>query len=297
MVLVPYTINPYLPKLRATAVRRIREHGVSVRQMARNVGVAPSTVTRWLRRAPVLAMVNELPTRSSRPRSCPHATPDSIVERILVLRRTYGRCAEVVHAMLVREGITVSLSTVKRILLRHGMIRQRSPWKHWHQSGERPKAEKPGDLVEMDSIHVWLRGHYVSFIMTVLDCFSRWAFARAMPRLGCPASARILFAAQKQSGVAFRTVQSDHGTEFTGFFTMRLHKAGIQHRHIRVRKPNDNAHIERFNRTLQEELADDLNRFGHNVQRLNHTLIRYLTYYNEQRPHLGLGCSTPVEVL
>jgi transposase InsO family protein len=219
------------------------------------------------------------------------------VERILVLRRTYGRCAEVVHAMLLREGVTVSLSTVKRVLLRHGMIRQRSPYKRWHQSGERPKVEKPGDLVEIDSIHVWQRGHYVSFIIAALDCFSRWAYARVLPGLACPASARILFAAQKASGVQFQTVQSDHGPEFTSFFTMRLNKAGIQHRHIRVRKPNDNAHIERFNRTLQEDLAGDLQRFGHNVQRLNHTVIRYLDYYNEQRPHLGLGCSTPAEVL
>ena len=279
------------------AVRRIRERGIGVRQMARNVGVAPSTVSRWMQQAPATESVNEIPTRSSRPHSCPHATPDSIVKRILVLRRTYGRCSEVIHAMLQREGITVSLSTVKRVLMRHGMIRRRSPHKPWYQSGERPIAEKPGDLVEMDSIHVYLRGHYVSFIMTVLDCFSRWAFARAMPRLGCPATARILFAAQKQSGFAFRTVQSDHGSEFQSFFTGRLNTAGIRHRHIRVRKPNDNAHIERFNRTLQEELSDELNRFGHNVQRLNHSLIRYLTYYNEQRPHLGLGCSTPAEVL
>lgn len=270
---------------------------MGVRQMARNVGVAPSTVSRWMRRAPVMTQATEIPTLSSRPHHHPNALPYETVQRIRAIRLERHRCAEVVHAQLAREGTIVSLSTVKRVLWRQGLIRTRSPFKYWHQSGMRPPAEKPGDLVEMDSIHIFLRGRYMSFIIVALDTFSRWAFARVHPRLTSPGSARILFAAQKAASVPFRTVQSDHGPEFRGFFTRRLHKAGIRHRHIRVRKPNDNAHIERFNRTIQEDMAGEIRRFGHNVQWLNHAVIEYLRYYNEQRPHLGLGCSTPLEVL
>ncbi len=51
------------------------------------------------------------------------------------------------------------------------------------------------------------------------------------------------------------------------------------------------------NRTIQEDLAEELRRFPHNVQRLNRVIIPYLTYYNEQRPHLGLERLTPSEVL
>ncbi len=297
MVAVPYSVNPFLPRLRALAVRRVRESGAGVRQTARHVGVAPSTVSRWMRKAPAAVLATTIPTQSSRPHSCPHATPDCIVERILVLRRTYGRCAEVVHAQLAKERLTVSLSTVKRILYRHGLIARRSPYKHWHVSGERPKAEKAGDLVEMDSIHLWVAHRLENFIVTVLDCFSRWAYARAMPRLSSERSVRVLFEARQLASFPIATVQSDYGSEFSSYFTQRVEKAGMRHRHIRVRQPNDNAHIERFNRTLQEELAGDLLRYRDNVRRLNESLGRYLTYYNEERLHLGLGCSTPAEVL
>ena len=36
-------------------------------------------------------------------------------------------------------------------------------------------------------------------------------------------------------------------------FEMILDKNSIQIRHTRVRRPNDNAHIERFNRTMHDD--------------------------------------------
>ncbi len=292
-----YSMNPYLPTVRAKAVRQLQERDESIHIVARRFGVAPSTICRWLARAPRAGSVSAIPTLSSRPRSCPHATPGSIVERIRALRLARGRCAEVIHATLTREGTTVSLSTVKRILTREGLVRRYAPNKVWHQSGERPVVAKAGDLVEMDSIHLWITPKATHFILTLLDCFSRWAYARAMPRMTCERSVQTVFAAQQLVSFRFATIQSDHGTEFSGYFTERVQKAGMRHRHIRVRKPNDNAHIERFNRTIQDELSEDINRFRDDVPRLNEAIRRYLTYYNEQRPHLGLGCQTPAEVL
>lgn len=290
-------MNPYLPKVRAQAVRQIHERGVGVRFVARQYGVAPSTVSRWLARSPAGARATVIPTLSSRPRSCPHATTKAIVERIRQLRLERSRCAEAIHATLTKEGVSVSLSTVKRTLLREGLIRRYAPNKVWHQSGERPIVAKAGDLVEMDSIHLWIAPKATHFILTLLDCFSRWAYARALPRITCEASARAVFAAQQLVSFRFATIQSDYGTEFSGYFTERVQKAGMRHRHIRVRQPNDNAHIERFNRTIQEELSEDINRFRDDVPKLNEAIRRYLVYYNEQRPHLGLNCQTPAEVL
>ncbi len=62
----------------------------------------------------------------------------------------------------------------------------------------------------------------------------------------------------------------------------------------RIRKPNDNAHIERFNRTIQDEL---LTRLPKDVNIINKELPGYLTYYNTRRKHLGLGLKTPAEML
>ena len=89
----------------------------------------------------------------------------------------------------------------------------------------------------------------------------------------------------------FKTLQSDHGSEFSQHFSERIK---ITHRHSRVRKPNDNAHIERFNRTLQEECLDRVDR---DVKKINEVLKEYIPHYNTKRLHLGISLKTPGQLL
>ena len=65
-------------------------------------------------------------------------------------------------------------------------------------------------------------------------------------------------------------LQSDHGPEFGKWFVERIKKS---HRYTRIGKPNDNAHNERFNRTIQEECLDHVPR---NVEKINLALKEYL---------------------
>jgi len=60
-------------------------------------------------------------------------------------------------------------ASVKRTLERQGLIRKRSPWKRWHFEQERPLALKPGDLVQIDTIHLIPGALY---IYTLIDIFS-----------------------------------------------------------------------------------------------------------------------------
>ena len=84
-------------------------------------------------------------------------------------------------------------------------------------------------------------------------------------------------------------LQSDHGPEFGSWFVSMIKK---KHRYTRIGKPNDNAYIERFNRTLQEECLDKTER---NVLKLNRALKKYMPYYNTQRMHLGINLF-PIEM-
>lgn len=300
MVYMPYTTNPHIAKVRAQAVRLVREKNWNVTQAARHFGVNRATVHRWLNKAPQnVATVYAIETSSSRPKSSPRAIDPAIIERIVELRLKRVRCAEVIHAHLLREGITVSLSTVKRTLDRRGLLKKRSPWKQYHLSGERPKAEKPGILVQMDSIHLLVkpRERERFYIVTLIDCFSRWAHARAVARMNTYTSLRVMRQAHRLAPFDFQCIQSDHGPEFSKHFSLRLEHTGIRHRHSRVRKPNDNAHVERFNRTIQEELRDDIRQYRENVPKLNRALTGYLKYYNNERLHMGINLKTPTEVL
>lgn len=90
----------------------------------------------------------------------------------------------------------------------------------------------------------------------------------------------------------FQTIQSDHGAEFSKGFTKQLLTEGLSHRHSRIRTPNDNAHLERFNRTIQDEC---LKRIPRNFKLWKKEIPEYLCYYNTKRPHMGLDMKTPEE--
>jgi transposase InsO family protein len=275
------------------AVRLVKYRGWSTRQVARYTGYNQSTVVRWCSKDATGGWRN-IPTESSRPHSHPKELPSEIVEAILRKRSERNRCAEVVHQELQRDGIVVSLSSVKRTLKRYGCIRPRSPWKRWHFSDPRPLALNPGDLVQLDTIHIVPRRYetYARFyVYTLLDVFSRWAWAKVYTRPNTHNSVRFVKEAQRYAPFSFSYLQSDHGSEFSTWFTENVK---VAHRHSRVRKPNDNAHVERFNRTIQEECLRGLRPSPEAYQ---HAIKKYLSYYNQQRLHIGINYQTPLEVM
>ena len=271
------------------AVRLVKWRGWSTRQAARYTGFAQSTIVKWCRRDACHGM-RPIPTRQSVPKSHPNELPPDIVALIVAKRKKLKRCAEVVWYSLRRDGIAVSLSSVKRTLDRKGLTSKRSPWKRYHPPQERPVASNPGDLVQMDTIH-FLENGKRTYVYTLIDVFSRWAFAQAFERISSKNSIAFLRKAQARASFEFQCVQSDHGPEFSQHFTERI---GIGHRHSRVRKPNDNGHLERFNRTLQDEC---LRQCRVNAKAHNRALAKYLPYYNGQRLHMGIDLKTPEEIL
>jgi len=74
-----------------------------------------------------------------------------------------------------------------------------------------------------------------------------------------------------------QVIQSDHGPEFSKWFTKVIKHKGVRHRHSRVRRPTDNGHIERFIRTLQQEC---LSRVYPSLRIWRKEIPAYLYYYN-----------------
>lgn len=289
-----YTINPKLPRLRMEAVKKIKNEGWSIRQTARYYGYNPSTISRWLNKAPD-DFRKTIPTKSSRPHSHPAMLSEEKVRAIVKVRLEHNKCAEVVYGDLKNRGIIVSLSSVKRTLRRTNLIRHRSPWKKWHYSLPRPIVEKPGDLLQLDTVHFVTSSGRRFYVYTIIDLYSRWAYAEVVNKISAGNSVLFLKNARKRANFNFVMIQSDNGPEFTQWFTKGVARMKIAHRHSRIRKCNDNAHIERFNRTIQEEC------FGTekpvNYDRYLYLINDYLKYYNNSRLHLGLGLKTPAEMI
>jgi len=285
-----YSNNPQLPRVRMEAVRLVRS-GKSIREASRKFGYSHGAVINWLRRATELpSNAHLIPTRSSRPEHHPRALPQKVVSEILALRAERNQCAEILHHRLRVGGYVVSLSSVKRTLHRSCCSRY-SPWKKWHHYPPRPMPEAPGMLVELDTVHDGPSGGQL-YLYTMLDVCSRWAYATPSLRINTHRSLRFVDMARGTAPFPFTTLQSDHGSEFSKWFTKRLMERGLAHRHSRVRTPNDNAHLERFNRTIQEECIAKIPR---SLASWRRELPEYLRYYNEERPHMGLLMKTPTE--
>lgn len=288
---MPYTTNPHIPIVRRDAVRLVCYRGWSMRKVARRIGVEPSTISRWVKLDPTGGW-RAIPTKSSRPHHHPDALSGDIINRILEIRVERNQCAEIIHYRLSQEGIAVSISSVKRVLHRLG-ISKYSQWKKWHQYPPRPLPEKPGLLVEIDSVHEGISSDRLS-AYALIDVHSRWAYAAPAQRVNSHSTVKFLWQARKQSPFPFRTIQTDHGSEFSKWFTKIIEHRGISHRHSRVRTPTDNGHVERFIRTLQDEC---LHRISRNFKIWQKEIPEFIHYYNTERPHMALKMKTPQQVL
>jgi transposase InsO family protein len=142
--------------------------------------------------------------------------------------------------------------------------------------------------VQIDTIHTMQSEKVRMYTFVCIDVYSRWVYAKSYQRMNAATSLHFVREAQQHAPFSFGMLQSDHGPEFGKWFVSQIQK---RHRYTRIGKPNDNAHIERFNRTLQEECLDHHPR---TPSAYNRALREYLPYYNEKRHHFGLGLETPL---
>ena len=278
-----------MPRIRREAARLVYR-GWSARKVGRYLGFHHTAVMEWVKKARVLGD-HPIPTKSSRPKSHPKQLMEEVINKIVEKRLEHNRCAEAVYKELKNDGIETSLSSVKRTLERRYLIKKRSSWKRYHPHVDRPYPLKSGDLVQVDTIHRMISEKKRLYVFVLIDVYSRWVYAKAYEKMSGRHTIRFVNEAQRNASFHFEMLQSDHGPEFSKWFTSRIQK---DHRYTRIGKPNDNAHIERFNRTLQEECLDKL---PHDVRIINCALKKYLRYYNYERVHGGINYLTPMQVV
>lgn len=286
---MPYTSNPHIGKTRRLAVNDVLHVRRTQSEAARHYGVHRSTIHKWIKRAPDDHRVY-ITTKSSKPHRHPNQLPESVVQEIINIRKELGRCSPILHAELKQRGIKVSESSIKRILKRNGLTRKKKLLKTPYSKMKRPKVCGLGDLVQMDTIHYQKANGDRFFIYVMIDLYSRVAYAEYSKSISVRDTMRVLQNSKRIFTFPIKVIQTDNGSEFSEAFAFRLRKAGIGLRHSRVRKPNDNAHVERLNRTIQEEC---FNSRLPKEETIESDLEKYIGYYNTKRLHLGLECMTP----
>ncbi len=317
-----YSTNPNLPRARALALKLLINEGLPPSVVANKCGVHRSTIYRWkhkwlkLNEHQQLENFNRptrpsgknsfrlascswnIPTNSSKPHANPKAIAGNIVELVIKLRVMLKRCAEVVWWHLVQDnGVNISLSSVRRILKRHHYINGRK--KRVRPSNPvRPLVTKPGELVQTYTVHyVCPFTKHRKYVYTVIDLYTRMTYAEIHSHIRPGIAAKVVAKAQTKFGFSFNMVQADNGPEYSRYFEDTLARQNILTRHSRLHRPNDNAHIERFNRTIQEECLGSYLDFSIPNQQIQTKLNTYLEFYNTKRVHLSLQYRTPNQML
>ena len=276
--------------------------GEPVAKLAGEVRVSRKTVYRWIgrfREAGTAGLVN----RSSKPRCLQRRIGGDTEEQILRLRATrrWG-------PLRIAGQLQLAVATVYRMLRRYGLQRLPGPVR---EPVRRYEATAPGALVHLDVMHLFaLKGKKPALQFTVVDDYTRQAYAFLAPKRTAQAALHALQEAQRYFGYRFKAVLTDNDTTFTlaghphlwrdkwgrsepppTQFTKGCALLGITHRRTRVRRPQTNGKVERFHRTIRDECWRPT--LFESEQEREQALTEYLWFYNHERGHSALNGRTP----
>ena len=264
-------------------------------------GISRTTGYKWLDRY-VQSGPRGLEDHSRAPHTCPHETPQELVELILETQARYRWGARKILKLLQRRHPSKewpARSTVADILERHGRVQPRRRRRRWKHPGAAPfDTSAPNQIWTADfKGHFLMRNGLYCYPLTVVDHFSRYLLCcHGLPDVsmkGVRTQFRRLF---RKHGLP-EAIRTDNGSPFasTGIHGLtRLNvwwlQLGITHQRITPGNPQQNGAHERMHRTLKaratKPAAGDLSSQQKVFCRFRHT-------YNEIRPHEALDDETP----
>ncbi|AKH21145.1 transposase [Sedimenticola thiotaurini] len=93
-----------------------------------------------------------------------------------------------------------------------------------------------------------------------------------------------------------KAIRCDNGPEYlSGKLVEWANKQRIQLQYIQPGKPQQNAYVERFNRTVRHEWLDQ--HLFESIAHAQDTATKWLWSYNNERPNMALGGITPIQKL
>ena len=210
--------------------------------------------------------------------ACPS---ESTVGRILEDLRQQGKLPE------LREELRIHARSGKLV------AKKKKPRLHkLRRKGYCPRA--PGDLVQMDSVFVFVEG-MKRYLITAIDLQTGFGFALAYPHRSSEATTDFLHRFLHLAPFAVRHLQTDNGSEFEDHFRTALQKKHLPRFHNYPRHPQANAHVERFNRTLREQFIRWHEHLLDDVPLFNQYLLQYLLWYNTEKPHQAKNKLPPLK--
>lgn len=273
----------YTPSQRAEILEYAAGHSVTA--AARKFGVTRFSIYSWRRKAALHAegKAKESPVTGS------DEDPRSIRDqRILKEWRAHpGLGPSQIRNQLRREGVKVSVHTVRCVLEEHGYVTPKVRRQEVHD--QTYEAVRPNHLWHLDFLHRHIHKQGV-YVLLVLDDWSRFIVGGALWDGERVAAVQETFQAAVSRHGKPEKVMSDGGSAFhawrgVGRFTRLLEEMEVDQLIARI--PQVNGKLEVLNANIQKELFNKETFFD--LGEAQRRLTAWIKFYNFRRTHHALG--------
>jgi len=152
-------------------------------------------------------------------------------------------------------------------------------------------------LWHVDTVVFTLTEGGYRYLLTAIDDVSKLAYAHLYTTHSSRKAADFLGRLHYLTEGEMVNLHHDNGSEFKKDFEKACQQLSLPQWYSRVRTPKDNAVLERFNRTIQEEFVEMIDIGLEDTHEFNMRLLDWLIEYNSIRPHQALDYLTPIEYL
>ena len=227
-----------------------------------------------------------------------------IIEKVALEYPSYG-VRRVTVMLRRRSGIAANRKKVYRLMKLANLVRKKSVRKHVIMKRILTVPERPDQLWQQDITYIWCGHDGWCYLFSILDCFTReWLAYTFSTYCGTDEAIKTLEMAVLErfpdgvvpspSRTDMVTTRSDGGSQYTSArFVNTLKVYGIKQEVTGKNRPDQNAYIEAFHRSIKEDCIwqHDFQTF----QEAKHVIDKFFHDYNWNRPHSSLKYMTPKE--
>lgn len=287
-------------KEKLEVIRWHEEHGCNITKTAQRFALDRGTVRRWLKRCKEYGP-SGLEDRSRKPKRVRTSTiAPAIIKEVLTIRKSHPTWSKYkIHALLSNNNITISESSVGRILKRYGKISPKISRKR-QKAAKNPKQrfprglviKAPGDLIQMDTKELRPFGNVRFFQFTAIDVLTKLRILEIRSSRSSQQAAYFFAKCKEEFPFPIRAVQTDNGSEFRGIFEIMLKRENTTQYYTNVRSPKQNSYVERSHETDEYEFYQQGNLYV-SVSDQQPITKQWQRCYNYERPHQSLNYLTP----
>lgn len=275
-----------------TLAWELYESGVLKQDIADKLEVNRDTIRLWFRGIETYGLLLFL-DRYLKAKKGPRVRRqvDPLIKRYIwaIRERKMDCCGEKIAYYLKKEH-HISLAPPKIYEILHEKYILRTKWKQNVARGPIPVASKAREVVQMDSIDF---GELFAF--TGIDIYTKETDILLTPALTALYGDQFLTQSMtRRFNGHVHLLQTDGGPEFEEDFKKHVHSYCDRHRIARPYRKNEQAYIERFNRTVRKECLGWIKYRRNQLSQCTEIIEQFLNRYHYDRPHMGLDMRPPL---